>query len=114
MTSNPQLHEQLKRLWLLPRVPPDEPTPTREVDDTFVQQVVDTFDATIERSMQSPRRPSASRPRKHPEIWCAYSDKHRTAWKSIFGSHVICATCYPPAREKVVAEWIDLDSIAQD
>ena len=37
--------------------------------------------------------------------WCpAYG--HPVAWKSIYGDHLICGTCYPPASEKIVAEWI--------
>lgn len=27
-------------------------------------------------------------------------------WRSVFGSHLICAGCHPPVRQSVVAEWI--------
>lgn len=34
--------------------------------------------------------------------WCDYG--HPTAWRSIYGSHLICETCHPPATEEAVAE----------
>jgi hypothetical protein len=38
-------------------------------------------------------------------IWCLAYD-HSRGWRSIYGDHLICGTCYSPVSEKVVAEWI--------
>lgn len=40
--------------------------------------------------------------------WCPLY-RHGTAWRSVFGPHLICATCHPPARPDIVAEWIGED-----
>ncbi|MCC7423801.1 MAG: hypothetical protein IT428_26345 [Planctomycetaceae bacterium] len=42
-------------------------------------------------------------------IMCSVPAKHRMAWRSIYGPHLICEGCAPPASERVVAERIDLD-----
>ena len=36
--------------------------------------------------------------------WCPYG--HPSGWVSVFGPHVICATCHPPARPEIVARRI--------
>lgn len=36
--------------------------------------------------------------------WCQYG--HPEGWRSIYGPHLICATCHPPSREEAVAERI--------
>ena len=42
---------------------------------------------------------------KRPQPWCPY--KHPRAWRSVYGPHLICGTCHPPASESVVAEWLN-------
>jgi hypothetical protein len=39
-------------------------------------------------------------------VWCPIY-RHRTAWRSVFGPHLICAACHPPAIPRVVAKWLD-------
>lgn len=41
-----------------------------------------------------------------PPPWCCYPE-HRRGWRSIYGPHVVCATCHPPAANSLVAEWLD-------
>lgn len=48
--------------------------------------------------------PSLRRHRWTPNEWCHYG--HPEGWRSIFGPHLICAVCHPPAREEAVAERI--------
>jgi len=38
--------------------------------------------------------------------WCQYRS-HWHGWRSIYGPHLICATCHPPAIPGVVAEWLE-------
>jgi hypothetical protein len=41
-----------------------------------------------------------------PSQWCPLY-AHRRGWRSIYGSHLICGKCHPPASEAVVDVWID-------
>ena len=45
------------------------------------------------------------KPKPDPTPWCPRY-RHSRAWRSIFGDHLICATCHPPLFENLVAEWI--------
>ncbi len=45
-----------------------------------------------------PRRHRWNRP---PNEWCPYG--HPIGWVSLSGSHLICATCHPPASPSIVA-----------
>lgn len=38
--------------------------------------------------------------------WCPRYG-HARAWRSIYGQHVICAVCHPPAVAEIVAEWLE-------
>jgi len=51
-----------------------------------------------------------SRQGRRLNIACTNPRAHRTAWQSIFGRHLICASCSPPCRPEVVAEMVDLDA----
>lgn len=37
--------------------------------------------------------------------WCPAYD-HSKGWRSVYGDHLMCGTCYPPVSDQVVAEWI--------
>ena len=52
---------------------------------------------------QGERAEVTGRPETWPP-WCRHPS-HRQGWKSIYGEHLICATCHPPVDEKIVAEW---------
>lgn len=46
-----------------------------------------------------------SRGRWTPNAWCQYG--HPQGWRSIFGPHLICRVCHPPATESAVAELVN-------
>ena len=46
-----------------------------------------------------------TKPEPDTTPWCPRY-KHPRAWRSIYGDHLICATCHPPVSETRVAEWI--------
>ncbi|REJ90643.1 MAG: hypothetical protein DWQ34_16930 [Planctomycetota bacterium] len=40
--------------------------------------------------------------------WCPVY-RHPRAWRSIYGDHLICATCHPPATPEIVAEYLTFE-----
>ena len=81
------LLDRLRELWDQQPEPEQEPEPD--------QEPIDMFDAT-EDDHSKPKLPD----------WCRQYG-HRRAWRSIYGPHLICATCHPPVSDSVIAEWID-------
>ncbi|MEX0701297.1 MAG: hypothetical protein WD069_04310 [Planctomycetales bacterium] len=51
-------------------------------------------------------------PRLEADIGCP--DRNHPRWRSIFGPHLICGTCHPPARPEIVAEWFEAAGAEQD
>lgn len=43
-------------------------------------------------------------------VWCAYRDRHRVVWQSVYGDHLLCAICQQPAFQSVVRRMFDLDT----
>lgn len=40
--------------------------------------------------------------------WCPVYH-HPRMWRSIYGDHLICATCHPPATPEIVAEYLTFE-----
>lgn len=64
--------------------------------------------AEIVRTLSPQSQPGWREPFKvhPPPPWCGYP-RHLHGWRSIYGPHVICATCHPPAVPEIVAEWLE-------
>ena len=81
-----QLLDQLRGLWDRQL----EPEPEHE------RESIDLFDVTGDGNGGEPKSPD----------WCRQYG-HRRGWRSIYGPHLICATCHSPVSDSVIAEWID-------
>lgn len=46
----------------------------------------------------------ARQPESPPACYCC---RGRRWWRSVYGPHLICGICHPPAFANVVAEWIE-------
>jgi hypothetical protein len=98
MTTDTDLLTRLQAAW---QEPPDgKPPPNKELfhDET----IPDSSDSDYGWAFDCSPSPKT----KKPLPWCPRF-QHPRAWRSIYGAHLICATCHPPAVESVIAEWID-------
>ena len=55
---------------------------------------------------------SAPKPKK-PPVWCPRY-QHERAWRSIYGTHLICETCHPPVHPNVVYATYGIDDDLED
>ncbi|MFQ5735054.1 MAG: hypothetical protein ACE5KM_24230 [Planctomycetaceae bacterium] len=84
--------------------PDDDPDAPQTVPVIVNTTAYDKYDRPIEAftgKRQSGQSPSQLRCRCHEE---------QRWWRSVFGPHVICGVCHPPATPGVVLEWLQCDT----
>lgn len=82
-------------------------TPASRVDGELLKRLRH-LKAEIISKLTAPKMRQSPMSMWTPNEWCSYG--HPNGWRSIFGSHVICATCHPPVNERVVAERLSIET----
>ena len=96
MSTDDELLSRLQALWNEPSAAQTEEADIFAVGNSFADV------------WGSPSDWFADTVRPEPP-WCPRY-LHPRGWRSIYGTHLICATCHPPVCEEVVAEWINAGS----
>ena len=52
----------------------------------------------------------AFEPPPKSDVPCCRCHKEQRWWQSIYGDHLICGICHPPATARALSEWIQESS----